>query len=121
VTLKPAEPGWARRKRQSDTTSQVVSRGRLLFELGGVNEAMARESMLAGCEEAADQDKIRDQRGGCKPMKRRNTESSRAKKLERTAPGLEGGALQLEVRVSTQKLDQSPEAEIPQAGISREC
>ncbi|MFZ1947156.1 MAG: 50S ribosomal protein L16 [bacterium] len=46
VTLKPAETRMGKGKGNPEYHVAVVKPGRLLFELGGVNEAMARESML---------------------------------------------------------------------------
>ena len=46
VTLKPAETRMGKGKGNPEYHVAVVKPGRMLFELGGVTEAMAREAML---------------------------------------------------------------------------
>ncbi len=42
----------------------VVKPGRVMFELGGVPEATAREALRLGCQQAPHQVQICDQRNG---------------------------------------------------------
>jgi large subunit ribosomal protein L16 len=46
VTFKPAETRMGKGKGNPEYHVAVVRPGRMLFELGGVNEAIAREAML---------------------------------------------------------------------------
>jgi large subunit ribosomal protein L16 len=46
VTFKPAETRMGKGKGTPEYHVAVVKPGRMLFELGGVNEAMARDAML---------------------------------------------------------------------------
>ena len=46
VTFKPAETRMGKGKGTPEYHVAVVKPGRVMFELGGVNEAMAREAML---------------------------------------------------------------------------
>jgi large subunit ribosomal protein L16 len=46
VTFKPAETRMGKGKGTPEYHVAVVKPGRVLFELGGVNEAMARDAML---------------------------------------------------------------------------
>ena len=48
ITLKPAETRMGKGKGSPEYWVSVVKPGRVLFELGGVDEALAREAMLRG-------------------------------------------------------------------------
>ena len=48
ITLKPAETRMGKGKGSPEYWVSVVKPGRILFELGGVDESLAREAMLRG-------------------------------------------------------------------------
>jgi len=57
VTKKPPRPGWARARATPRAGSAVVRPGRVMFELAGVPEALAREAMLRAST-SCDQDEV---------------------------------------------------------------
>lgn len=48
ITIKPAETRMGKGKGSPEYWVSVVKPGRILFELGGVDEALAREAMIRG-------------------------------------------------------------------------
>ncbi len=48
ITIKPAETRMGKGKGSPEYWVSVVKPGRILFELGGVDETLAREAMLRG-------------------------------------------------------------------------
>jgi large subunit ribosomal protein L16 len=48
ITLKPAETRMGKGKGSPEYWVSVVKPGRIIFELGGVDEGLAREAMIRG-------------------------------------------------------------------------
>ena len=58
ITSKPAEVRMGKGKGNLEFWAAVVKPGRILFEVDGVDEKVARASLNAGCRQAAYQNKI---------------------------------------------------------------
>ena len=64
VTQKPAETRMGSGKGSPEGWVAVVKPGRVMFELSGVPEDLAREAMRLAGHKLPDQDQVRDARGG---------------------------------------------------------
>ena len=62
VTSKPTEVRMGKGKGSVDFWAAKVKPGRVMFEIDGVNDAIAREALRLGCHEAAYQDPHRSAR-----------------------------------------------------------
>ena len=63
-TKKPAETRMGSGKGNPEGWVAVVKPGKVMFELAGVPEDLAREAMRLAGAQASDQDQVRDPRGG---------------------------------------------------------
>ena len=75
-TKKPAETRMGSGKGNPEGWVAVVKPGRVMFELAGVPEDLAREAMRARRPQAAGQDQVREARGGSGSEGRRGPRSS---------------------------------------------
>ena len=64
MTKKPAETRMGSGKGNPEGWVAVVRPGRVMFELAGVPEPLAREAMLRAAAQAADQDQVHHAGGG---------------------------------------------------------
>ena len=70
ITKKPAETRMGKGKGSPEYFVAVVKPGRVLFELAGVSEELAREAMALAHTEAAREDEVRHPPGLRGPRRR---------------------------------------------------
>ena len=122
VTKKPAETRMGSGKGNPEGWVAVVKPGRVMFELAGVPEPLAREAMQRAAAQAADQDEVHQQGGGLTmPSKAAELRELPDEELFARIEGAKEELFNLRFQLATGQLDNLTPAEggAPRRGADR--